>query len=315
LAGEESLSGRTFGRYQLQELVSVTEMGMVYRAWDPWLECAVAIKLVSEDQFPDQSARQQLLAEAQIALKLQDHPGICKIRTVEESDGKAAIIMDWVDGQVLTRLIPAQVGLPLPHVIGYGIEVAAAVAHAHERGVVHRDLKSGNVMVTPDGHIKLLDFGLSRIHRRAEVSNETETAEFASSTETIAGTPPYCAPEVLRREAIDARSDIWSFGVLLYEMASGRMPFTGSTIFELGSAILKDSPPRLPSNIPEELEDVITRCLQKDASLRYQEFNEVREALEGVEYSNTGHSRRSLQHQEPTNAPSVAVLPLENHAN
>ena len=318
LPGQDSASGRTFGRYQLQELVSVGEMGVVYRAWDPWLECIVAIKLVSEDKFPDEAARQQLLTEARIASSLtypDDHSAICKIRTVEEHAGKAGIIMEWVDGQVLTRIIPAGVGLPLAHVIGYGMQIADAVAHAHSRGVIHRDLKSGNVMVAADGHIKLMDFGLSRIQSRIEVSDQLETAEFeSSSSEAMVGTPPYWAPEVLRRQAIDARTDIWSFGVLLYEIAAGSMPFTGGTVFELGSAILKDAPAQLPPHVPEDLARVIDRCLQKNAAQRYQKITDVRAELEAIEYSSSLQPRRTPERQRLVTLPSVAVLPLENHS-
>ena len=164
----------TFGRYQLRELVAVSGMGVVYRAWDPTLECVVAIKLVSEETIPDESARRQLYTEARIASSL-NHPNICKIKDVVEESGQAGIVMEFVEGQVLTNVIPANVGLPFDLVVAYGVEIADAVSHAHEHDVIHRDLKSSNVMVTGDGHIKLLDFGLSKIQRRFEVPSSLET--------------------------------------------------------------------------------------------------------------------------------------------
>src|SRR4029077_6275454 len=158
LSGDAPQPAKTFGRYQLRELVAVSGMGVVYRAWDPTLACVVAIKLVSEDTIPDESARRQLYTEAQIASSV-NHPNICRIKDVIEEAGQAGIVMEFVEGQVLTHAITANVGLPFDAVIEYGIQIASAVSHAHEQDVIHRDLKSGNVMVDRDGHIKLLDFG------------------------------------------------------------------------------------------------------------------------------------------------------------
>ena len=232
IVGHAPEAGRTFDRYQLRELVAVSGMGVVYRAWDPTLECVVAIKLVSEETIPDESARRQLYTEARIASSL-NHPNICKIKDVVEESGQAGIVMEFVEGQVLTNVIPANVGLPFDLVVAYGVEIADAVSHAHEHDVIHRDLKSSNVMVTGDGHTKLLDFGLSKIQRRFEVPSSLETPGISSSSDAIAGTPPYWAPEILKHCPTDPRSDIWSLGVLLYEMASGHMPFKGATVIEL----------------------------------------------------------------------------------
>ncbi len=162
-------------------------MGVVYRAWDPPLECVVALKLVSEETIPDESARRQLYTEARIASSL-NHPNICKIKDVVEESGQAGIVMEFVEGQVLTNVIPANVGLPFDLVVAYGVEIADAVSHAHEHDVVHRDRKSSKVMVTGDGHIKLLDFGLAKIQRRVEVPSSLEAAGRPSRSEAIAGT-------------------------------------------------------------------------------------------------------------------------------
>jgi TolB-like protein/Tfp pilus assembly protein PilF len=293
-------------------LVAVSGMGVVYRAWDPTLACTVAIKLVSEDTIPDETARRQLYTEAQIASSL-NHTNICRIKDVIEESGQAGIVMEFVDGQVLTSAIPANVGLPFDHVVEYGIEIAEAVSHAHEHDVVHRDLKSGNVMLNRDGHIKLLDFGLSKVQRRTNVPTALQTPDTRESSDSIAGTPPYWAPEVLKHFPSDTRSDIWSFGVLLYEMASGQMPFKGATIIELGSAILHDAPAALPEHVPESLSKIIYRCLRKQIGQRYQHVDEILAALEAIEQSTYRSSPRpaGIRAQLP-GIRSVAVLPLEN---
>jgi TolB-like protein/Flp pilus assembly protein TadD len=288
-------------------------MGVVYRAWDPTLECVVAIKLVSEDTIPDESARRQLYTEARIASSL-NHPNICKIKDVVEESGQAGIVMEFVEGQVLTNVIPANVGLPFDLVVAYGVEIAEAVSHAHQHDVIHRDLKSSNVMVTGDGHVKLLDFGLSKIQRRFEVPSSLETPGSSSSSDAIAGTPPYWAPEILKHCPTDPRSDIWSLGVLLYEMSSGHMPFKGATVIELGSAILHDPPLPLHEQVQEPLSKIIHRCLRKQIAQRYQHVGEIVAALEAIEpHSGDRPQRRhvGIGAQAPT-IRSVAVLPLEN---
>ena len=307
------LQSRTFGRYQLQELVAVSGMGVVYRAWDPTLECVVAVKLVSEDTIPDESARRQLHTEARIASSL-NHANICRIKDVIEESGQAGIVMEFVEGQVLTNAIPANVGLSVGLVIEYGIQIADAVSHAHANDVIHRDLKSGNVMVSRDGQIKLLDFGLSKIQRHSELPRALRNLSTRTSSTTIVGTPPYWAPEVLTHHPSDTRSDIWSFGVLLYEMASGQMPFKGASIFELCSAILEGTPLPLPDHVPEPLSKITYRCLRKEIGRRYQHVSEIKAALEVIEQNN-GHliwrPYRGVTPQLPV-IRSVAVLPLEN---
>ena len=288
-------------------------MGVVYRAWDPTLACVVAIKLVSEGTIPDESARRQLYAEAQIASSL-NHTNICRIKDVIEESGQAGIVMEFVEGQVLTNAIPANVGLPFDVVVEYGIQIADAVSHAHENDVIHRDLKSGNVMVDRDGRIKLLDFGLSKIQRRSEVPISLQNPDTSDSSDAIVGTPPYWAPEVLKHHPSDTRSDIWSFGVLLYEMASGQMPFKGATIIELGSAILQGTPLPLPEHVPESLSKITCRCLRKEIGRRYQHVSEIKAALEAIEQNDNRRSPRppgGVRAQLPA-IRSVAVLPLQN---
>jgi TolB-like protein/Tfp pilus assembly protein PilF len=293
--------------------VAVSGMGVVYRAWDPTLACVVAIKLVGENTIPDESARRQLYTEARIASSL-NHTNICRIKDVIEESGQAGIVMEYVEGQVLTNAIPANVGLPFDLVVEYGIQIADAISHAHENDVIHRDLKSGNVMLNRDGQIKLLDFGLSKIQRRSEIPSSLQNQDTKDSSETIVGTPPYWPPEVLKHRPSDTRSDIWSFGVLLYEMASGQMPFKGATMFELGSAILQGSPLPLPEHVPESLSRITYRCLRKEMGQRYQHVGEIKAALEAIEQNADLRSPRppaGMRAQLPA-IRSVAVLPLEN---
>lgn len=285
---------------------------MVYRAWDPRLQCVDAIKLLSEETIPDESARRQLEKEAQIAISL-DHPNICRIKNFVDEPSQAGIVMEFVEGQVLTNLIPAHVGLPFDLVVAYGIEIAKAVACAHEHGIIHRDLKSGNVMVTRDGHIKLLDFGLSKIQRRIEIPGSLQAPDSTHASDGIAGTPPYLPPEVLRHCPSDTRSDIWSLGVLLYEMASGQMPFKGASLIELGFAILREPPWPLPEHVPASLATIIHRCLRKEIGQRYQNVNEVLAGLEAIEPDGDGRAQRGRAASVRLPAiRSVAVLPLEN---
>jgi TolB-like protein/Tfp pilus assembly protein PilF len=313
LSADLTLPVRTFGRYELRELVAVSGMGVVYRAWDPTLACVVAIKLVSENTIPDESARRQLYTEARIASSL-NHTNICRIKDVIEESGQAGIVMEYVEGQVLTNAIPANVGLPFDLVVEYGIQIADAISHAHENDVIHRDLKSGNVMLNRDGQIKLLDFGLSKIQRRSELPSSLQNPDTKDSSDTIVGTPPYWAPEVLKHRPSDTRSDIWSFGVLLYEMASGQMPFKGATMIELGSSILRNSPLPLPEHVPESLSRITYRCLRKEMGQRYQHVGEIKAALEAIEENADRRSPRppTGERAQLPAIRSVAVLPLEN---
>ena len=255
-------------------------MGVVYSAYDTVLERKVAIKVVGDRVLADKPARELLLHEARAASAL-NHPNICTIHQVGDSDGEAFIVMEQVEGQPLSSVVGTG-GLSPDLVIRYGMQIADALAHAHKHGVIHRDLKSTNVLVTPEGRVKVLDFGLATRLPPAKLQEEVSAKVPLTESSMIVGTLPYLAPELLRAEPADARTDIWALGILLYEMASGTHPFHGRTAFELSSAILRDPPTPLPTSVPLGLGVVILRCLEKPPVDRYQRASEVHSALEAL---------------------------------
>jgi len=272
------MTGRTVGRYLVGRLVGAGGMGQVYAARDVELGRDVALKIGIED---DIEAQAQLRREAQNASQL-NHPHICTIHEVGTCDGQAFIVMEHVEGHRLSELIPPE-GLPIESALRYGIQLADALAHAHRSGVSHRDLKSSNVVVTPDGRAKILDFGLSRRLSAKSVKDLSDSHASITSDGMLAGTLSCMAPELLRGEPFDARSDIWSLGVLLYEMAAGAKPFAGTTGFEVSAAILHEQPAPLPARVSSSLDQMIRRCLAKDPRGRYQHAGEIRSALEAAQ--------------------------------
>jgi eukaryotic-like serine/threonine-protein kinase len=273
------LVGRTLGHFHVLAEIGAGGMGVVYRARDERLQRDIALKVLPATALSDPAARARLLNEARIASAL-NHPHICTIHEVGEAGGQIFIAMELVDGQPLTAFL-LSTGLPAENVVRYGIQIADALAHAHENGVVHRDLKCANVMVTREGRVKILDFGLAT-HGEGELSDVTRSAASLAEAGDIAGTLPFMAPEVLRGERGDSRSDVWALGVVLYEMASGRRPFTGESGYELTSAILRDPPAPLPATVSPGLQAIIKRCLAKGPMERYRRAGEIRAALEAV---------------------------------
>jgi tetratricopeptide (TPR) repeat protein len=254
-------------------------MGVVYAAYDTQLERTVAVKLVSEKPL-DTESRQQLLAEARSASAL-NHPNICTVHEVGQNDGQTYIVMEHVAGRPLSATVP-EGGLPPDTVLTYSIQIADALSHAHRHGIIHCDLKSANVVITPEGRAKVLDFGLARRIITPHLDAAARSTEHISSSSTIAGTLHYIAPEVLQGNAMDTRSDIWSLGVLLYEMTTGRLPFDGNTGFEVSAAILREAPAPMRLQVPAGLRAVILHCLSKEVGQRYQHASEVRAALEAL---------------------------------
>ncbi len=271
-------------------------MGVVYRAHDDRLNRDVALKFLPDELNHDANARSLLLREARTASAL-NHPNICTIYDVGEADGKSYIVMEFVNGRSLAEQIP-EGGLPAETVVRYGEQIADAVAHAHEHGVIHRDLKTPNIIVMPGGRPKVLDFGLAKHMTPGEISLKTQSISTLTSEGAIVGTMHYMAPELFRGEPADARSDIWAIGVVLYEMANGKRPFRGRTSYELSSTILHDSPPPLRENVSLGLRAVIEHCLAKEPAQRYQHASEVRAALEALRTNSAVIPASAIQTQQ-----------------
>ena len=268
--------GRTLGHYRVIEALGAGGMGVVYLARDERLNRNVVVKILSPGTESDQT-RARLIREAQTASAL-NHPYICTIHEVGEEEGLVFIAMEHIEGQTLAAL-PAP--MRPQEVIHYGCQIAEALEHAHNRGIVHRDLKAANVIVTTEGRVKVLDFGLAKRLRTDELVDATRSQSFVDEGQT-AGTLPYMAPEVLRGTPADERTDIWALGVMLYEMSGGMRPFQADSAYELTSAILRDDPPPLSAAVPAGLAAVITRCLAKESNQRYQRAGEVRAGLESI---------------------------------
>ncbi len=297
--------GELLGQYRILSKVGEGGMGMVYRAHDEVLHRDVAIKFLSSRTVADKPARASLLEEARAASSLS-HPNICTIHQVDEFKGEPYIVMELIEGKPLGALI-GENGLPVECVMRYGAQIAAALAHAHGRNVVHRDLKSSNVMVSPEGLAKVLDFGLARRLQKEIIDASMQTLDSreitggsaAKSTGGLTGTLPYMPPEVLRGEEATFYSDIWALGVVLYEAASGRLPFRGRTAFETSSAILQELPTPLPAHIPRGVWAIVQRCLSKEPTQRYQRASEVQAALEAVQSASSVGSAPASEPKGP----------------
>ncbi len=280
------LTGRVIGHYEIGRLVGSGGMGRVYAARDTELGREVALKMASVES-PDAQAR--LRREAQHASRLS-HPNVCHIYDVGRADGQLYVVMELIEGRPLADVI-RDGPLPVASAKRYGAEIADALAHAHERGVMHRDLKSTNVMITPRG-AKVLDFGLARVIDTHQIDVLSHSQRSLTGEGMIAGTLPYMAPELLRGERGDQRADIWALGVLLHEMVGGRRPFAGATGFELSAAILHQPPAPLPPAVPAPLAAIIGRCLAKDPGERYRQAADVHRALEQVPAGPSGFAAR-----------------------
>ena len=293
--------GQRISHYRILSKLGAGGMGVVYSAHDEQLQREVAIKLLPPEAVADDTARSRLLREARLASQL-NHPNICTIYEVGDTEGMAYISMERVEGRPLDLLIGSR-GVPFDSVVRYGTQIADALSYAHGHGVIHRDLKCANVLVTEDGRAKVLDFGLA-IRVAGPIGGATTLlSRTLTESGAIVGTPQYLAPEILRGEVADARSDLWSLGVLLYEMASGARPFQGVTAIELGAAILHAPPEPLPARVPPGLAAIIDRCLAKDPAQRYRQAGEVRAALEGLVSSGASGATAARQNWlRPLNA-------------
>jgi Tol biopolymer transport system component len=278
--------GDTIGHYKVIEPLGKGGMGEVFVAEDTRLNRRVALKILPRLFAADPEYRERFQHEAR-AIAALNHPGIVTIHSVEEDGGRLFLTMELVDGGPLSEAIPKG-GLPVAKLLRIGIEVADAMAAAQQRGITHRDLKPGNIMITPAGRAKVLDFGLAKVHDATIAGKADDVTRMSSSSDMtgegkIIGTVAYMSPEQAEGKAVDPRSDIFSLGVVLHEMATGDRPFKGDTNVSVLSAILKDTPtPVTDSNpeLPADLARIVRRCLAKDPERRYQTAADLRNELE-----------------------------------
>ena len=277
--------GTTLQHYRIVGKLGEGGMGQVYAAEDTKLQRRVALKLLPSDMAADPERLQRFQREAR-AIAALNHPNVVTIYSVEETDGVQFLTMELVEGKTLGDLIPPD-GLPLEELLRLALPLVDAVAAAHQQGIIHRDLKPANVMLAGDGRVKVLDFGLAKL--KPDVSTTTTTrleTHSLTSAHAIVGTAAYMSPEQAEGRPVDHRSDIFSLGVVLYEMASGRRPFGGDTVFSLISSIIKDTPARLSDvkrSVPPALDRIVTKALAKDPAERYQSARELHDALQDVQ--------------------------------
>ena len=276
-------SGTKLGPYEIQSPLGSGGMGEVYRAIQSSLGRPVAIKVLPAEKVADPERKQRFVQEAKSASSL-NHPNIITIYDIGQAEGVDFISMELVSGKALDRLIPRQ-GMPLNDALKYAVQIADALARAHAAGIVHRDLKPGNIMLNEDGLVKVLDFGLAKLTEATPASGDDATRTMRPTTEEgkIIGTVAYMSPEQAEGKKVDARSDIFSFGSVLYEMVTGRQAFHGDTKASTLAAILKDNPQpasQLVDGLPREVEKLISRCLRKELNQRFQHMDDVKIVLE-----------------------------------
>jgi Tol biopolymer transport system component/predicted Ser/Thr protein kinase len=286
------MTGETISHYRILEKLGEGGMGVVWKARDTHLDRLVAIKVLPPERVADPERRLRFVQEAKAASAL-NHPNILHIYDIDQAAGVDFIAMEYVPGKTLDQWIGRK-GLALSEALRYAVQIADALDKAHAAGIVHRDIKPGNIMVTGEGLVKLLDFGLAKLTEPIE-SDElgpTETLKPVTEEGTIVGTVAYMSPEQAEGKKVDARSDIFSFGLVLYEMVTGRRAFQGETKLSILSAILHKDPPavsELAGDVPRDLEKIIARCLRKDPERRIQHMIDVKLALEDLkEESDSG---------------------------
>ncbi len=309
-------AGTRLGPYEILAPLGEGGMGEVYLAEDARLDRKVAIKVLPADSAADPQAKRRLVREAQAAARL-DHPNICAIYEVSEEAGTSFIVMQHVEGETLAaRLHLGPLGLR--EAIAIATETADALAEAHSRGILHRDIKPQNIMITSRGQVKVMDFGLAKaIASPAAIESRAETDMLLTDRGVIVGTVPYMSPEQLRNEPLDARSDIFSYGAVLYEMVSGRQPFADSNTATTIAAVLTREPPPLAggsSEVPAALDRITRKALSKERERRYQSMRDLSLDLAAcrreLENPPSSHSEAVAATRDSERPPSSRARPL-----